>query len=163
MCCRSPRDYTDPRMLLDTDLIYVGGGSTANLLALWNRHGVDEIMGLVAADGVILAGASSGANCWFEGSSTDSFGSLAPLSDGLGLIPGRACPHYHGESHRAEAFRDWIGSRRLPGPGIAIDDHAAVVFEDSALASVVVEEPGGRAYFIERTNEGIVETPLAPS
>src|SRR5690625_3017634 len=79
---QGPRGYSDPTLLLDMDLIYVGGGSTANLLSLWRRHGVDEIMVRAAAEGAVLAGISAGANCWFEASSTDSYGPLAPLADG---------------------------------------------------------------------------------
>lgn len=134
-------------------LTYVGGGSTANLLSLWRRHGVDEIMARAAAEGTVLAGISAGANCWFEASSTDSFGPLAPLADGLGFIPGSACPHYHGEPGRAESFRDWISTGQLPGPGMGIDDHAAVVFEDTAAASVLVEAPEARAYVVDQTGE----------
>lgn len=146
-------EYHDPRMLVDMDLIYVGGGSTANLLALWRRHGVDEVMRIAAATGTILAGISAGANCWFEASSTDSFGPLAPLNDGLGFIPGSACPHYHGEPGRAETFRTWIESGRLPGPGLAIDDHAAVVFESVTATSVIAESPEAHAYLVDGHDE----------
>src|SRR5699024_6562242 len=127
--------------------------STANLLSLWRRHGVDEIMARAAAEGTVLAGISAGANCWFEASSTDSFGPLAPLDDGLGFIPGSACPHYHGEPGRAESFREWTSTGQLTGPGTAIDDHAAVVFEDAAAASVLVEAPEARAYVVEPAGE----------
>lgn len=146
---QSPWDYQDPAMLLDMDLIYVGGGSTANLLSLWRRHGVDQRMREAAAGGTILAGISAGANCWFEASSTDSFGPLAPLHDGLGFLRGSACPHFHSEPGRKESFREWIARGRLPGPGTAIDDHAAVVYVDGAAASVMAESAGARAYIVD--------------
>lgn len=145
---QSPWDYHDPQMLLDMDLIYVGGGSTANLLTLWRRHGVDAILRQAAANGTILAGISAGANCWFEASSTDSFGPLAPLNDGLGFITGSACPHYHGEPGRAETFRTWVETGELPSPGLAIDDHAAVIFDNATATSVIAEEPGAHAYIV---------------
>lgn len=143
--------YQDPQMLVGMDLIYVGGGSTANLLTLWRRHGVDDIMRTAAKGGTILAGISAGANCWFEASSTDSFGPLAPLNDGLGFIPGSVYPHYHGEPGRAETFRRWITTGQLPGPGLGIDDHAAIVFENFAATSVMVEQPEANAYVVERS------------
>lgn len=155
---QSPWDYQDPQMLLDMDLIYVGGGSTANLLTLWRKHGVDDFMRLAASRGTILAGVSAGANCWFEASSTDSFGPLAPLKDGLGLIPGSVCPHYHSEPGRAETFRTWIGTGQLPGPGLAIDDHAAVVFEDFTTTSVIVENSGANAYVVDDRGEARLGT-----
>lgn len=142
-------NYQDPKMLLDMDLIYVGGGSTVNLLALWRAHGVDEIMAQAASNGTILAGISAGANCWFAASSTDSFGPLAPLNDGLGFIGGSMCPHYRGEPGRVESFRTWVETGRLPGPGLAIDDHAAVVFENSAATSVIAEKPEAHAYLVD--------------
>lgn len=145
---QSPWDYQDPRMLLDMELVYVGGGSTVNLLALWRRHGVVEIMREAAASGTILAGISAGANCWFEGSSTDSFGPLAPLTDGLGFLPGSVCPHFHGEAGRAESFRTWIAEQALPGPGLGIDDGAAVVFDDGVATSVITESPDAQAHWI---------------
>ncbi|MGO0603770.1 Type 1 glutamine amidotransferase-like domain-containing protein [Brevibacterium linens] len=146
---QAPWDYHDPVMVLDMDLIYVGGGSTANLLSLWRRHGVDQRMREAAADGTILAGISAGANCWFEASSTDSFGPLSPLDDGLGFLQGSACPHRHGEPGREASFRKWIADGILPGPGIAIDDHAAVVYVDGAATSVMVESEGAAAYTVD--------------
>ena len=146
---QSPWDFQDPAMLLGMDLIYVGGGSTANLLSLWRRHGVDELMKTAAAGGTILAGISAGANCWFDASSTDSFGPLAPLNDGLGFLRGSACPHFHGEPGREESFLGWITDGSLPAPGIAIDDHAAVVYVDGAAASVMVESVEAAAYIVD--------------
>lgn len=146
---QAPWDYQDPEMLLGMDLIYVGGGSTANLLSLWRRHGVDGVMRRAADGGTILAGISAGANCWFEASSTDSFGLLAPLDDGLGFLRGSACPHLHGEPGREASFRKWIADGSLPGPGTAIDDHAAVVYVDGAATSVMVESDGAAAYSVD--------------
>lgn len=147
---QSPWDYADPALLLDMDLVYVGGGSTANLLSLWRGHGVGERMRDAAAGGTILAGISAGANCWFEASSTDSFGPLAPLTDGLGFLRGSVCPHFHSEPGREESVLRWIADGSLPSPGIAIDDHAAVVYEDGRATSVMVESDGAAAYSIDR-------------
>ena len=90
---RDDRDLRDVR-LLQQDLIFVGGGNTANLLAVWRVHGLDGILREAWESGVVLAGGSAGANCWFEASTTDSFGPLAALPDGLGLLAGSFCPHY---------------------------------------------------------------------
>ncbi|WP_210602710.1 peptidase E [Brevibacterium oceani] len=157
---QSPWDYQDPAMLEDMDLVYVGGGSTANLLALWRRHGVDEIMHDAAAGGTILAGISAGANCWFEASSTDSFGPLAPLHDGLGFLRGSVCPHFHGEPGREESFLRWIADGSLPAPGIAIDDHATVVYVDGEATSVMVESAEAGAFVVDR--EGMHEFSAEP-
>src|SRR5262245_49144297 len=70
----------------EQDVIYVGGGDTANLLALWRRHGLDVLFRQAYTRGAVLAGVSAGMLCWLKNGVTDSYGGLAPLNDGLGLI-----------------------------------------------------------------------------
>lgn len=148
--------YADPRMLLEQDLIYVGGGSTANLLALWRLHGVPARMREALEGGAVLAGISAGMNCWFEASSTDSFGPLAPLRDGLGLLPGSACPHYLGEPQRRDRYREWIGAGELP-TGYAADDFTALVWREGEMVEAVSEQPGRPVFRVERDGRRGVE------
>ncbi|WP_336646158.1 peptidase E [Microbacterium sp. USHLN186] len=145
-------DYSDPRTLLEHDVIYVGGGSTANLLAIWRLHGVPEMLQRAAAAGAILAGISAGMNCWFEASSTDSFGSLAPLDDGLAFLPGSACPHHHDEPGRQALYRDWVASGALPA-GHGADDYTAIVWRDGEIVEAVGERSGRRVVRVERDAE----------
>lgn len=156
---RDPWGYSDPAMLLDQDIVYVGGGSTANLLAVWRVHGLADVLSHAAARGVVLAGISAGMNCWFEGSSTDSFGSLDALPDGLGFLPGSACPHYFGEEGRQQKYRDFVASGALPN-GHAADDHVALLWRDGDLVEAISEEPGRQAFRVERAGGDAVETPL---
>jgi len=151
--------YTPPSIALEQDVIYVGGGSTANLLSLWRLHGVDRVLVEAAAGGTILAGISAGMNCWYDASSTDSYGPLAPLPDGLGLLPGSACPHYFGEEGRAERFRGWVADGTLP-PGYAADDHVALLWRDGELVEAVGERPGAQAFRVTREGETAVEMAL---
>src|SRR5882757_9380345 len=84
--------------LLYQAVLYVGGGATANMLAVWRVHGLDKALRAAWNSGVVLAGISAGAICWFEDGITDAFGHpLCALSDGLGFLPGACCPHYDGE------------------------------------------------------------------
>jgi len=152
--------YADPSMLLEQDLIYVGGGSTANLLAIWRLHGIPEILRAAAARGVVLAGISAGMNCWFEGSSTDSFGTLAPLGDGLGFLSGSACPHYLGEQGRREMYLDWVGAGALP-EGYAADDFTAVVWRDGEFVEAVSEQQGKSVFRVERRDGAGIEHEIA--
>jgi dipeptidase E len=148
------------RHLLSQHLIYVGGGNTANMLAVWRLHGVDEIMREAWSAGVILCGLSAGANCWFEACSTDSFGlTLAPLGDGLGLLGGSFCPHYDSEPQRRPSYRAAVAEGELP-PGFAADDGVALCFADRALAEVVSERPGAAAYRVEAGSEKRLEARL---
>lgn len=152
--------YADPQLLLEQDLIYVGGGSTANLLAIWRLHGLPDVLRDAAASGTILAGISAGMNCWFEGSSTDSFGPLAPLNDGLAFLPGSSCPHYLGNPGRRGLYQRWIGSGELP-EGYAVDDHAAIIFQDGVLVEAISEQPDRPVYRVERAGgPDAVEHPI---
>ena len=141
-------------VVLAQDVVYVSGGSTANLLALWRLHGLDRLLLEAAAAGVVLAGISAGMNCWFEASLTDSFGGLDPLADGLGALPGSACPHYDGEPGRRPAYLDAIGTGRLPD-GYAADDGVALHFRDGELVEAVSSHPEGRAFRVHLAGDGL--------
>jgi len=155
------RDIDDLRAhLLSQHLIYVGGGNTANMLAVWRLHGVDEMLREAWSAGVILCGLSAGANCWFEASSTDSFGpALAPLGAGLGLLPGSFCPHYDSESQRRPTYRAGVAEGDLP-PGFAADDGVALRFAGRELAEAVSERPGAGCYRVEPGKETALEVRL---
>jgi peptidase E len=140
--------------VLRQDVVYVGGGSTANLLALWRLHGLDKVFAEAAADGVVLAGISAGMNCWYEASVTDSFGPLAALPDGLGLLAGSACPHYDGEADRRPTYLELVGSGRLPG-GYAADDDCALLFRDGELVEAVSERREARAFRVHLAGDGL--------
>lgn len=157
---RDPWGYTNPRMLLDQDIVYVGGGSTANLLAVWKVHALTDVLAEAAAHGVVLAGISAGMNCWFEASSTDSFGSLNALNDGLGFLPGSSCPHYFGEEGRQQKYRNFVASGALPG-GHAADDHVALLWRHGELIEAVSEDDGRQAFRVMRDGDAAVETPLS--
>jgi dipeptidase E len=145
----------------DQDVVYVGGGNTANMLAIWRVHGVDAALRSAWEAGVVCCGVSAGANCWFEASTTDSFllGRADPLLDGLGLIPGSFCPHYHAEPERRPRFRSLVGDGTLP-PGFACDDFAAVHMVDTALHEAVAARAEASAYRVDRTEGGVEETRL---
>ena len=147
--------------LLEQDVIYVGGGNTENMLAIWRLHGVDLALRRAWEDGVVLTGLSAGSLCWFETGTTDSFGrQLEALSAGLGFIPGSHSPHYDGEPNRRPRYQGLVGDGILPA-GYAADDGAALVFRATELAEVVASRPNARAYRVERSPSGdVVETEL---
>jgi len=158
--CLFSQNTKDPRKhLLAQDVIYVGGGNTANMLAIWRLHGIDRALREAWYQGVVLAGVSAGANCWFEGSNTDSFGELAPLRDGLGFLSGSVCPHYKIEKQRRPTFHRMIASGQLPC-GYAVDDYAALHFVGRRLAAVVSSRPDAQAYRVEYRRGRVIEEPL---
>jgi dipeptidase E len=140
------------------DVVYVSGGNTANLLALWRVHGIDEAVREVWERGGVLAGWSAGANCWFEDSVTDSFGPLRALEDGLGLLPGSFCPHYDGEVLRRPTYRRLVKDGMAPG--VAADDDAAFVFAGAELKEIVSQREGARGYRVTADGEEPLEARL---
>jgi len=148
-------------LILQQDVVYVGGGNTANMLAVWRAHGVDRLLREAWEAGVVLAGISAGALCWFEGGTTDSFGpELAPLRDGLGIMPGSFSPHYDGEEGRRAAHHRAIRDGLL-GDGFAADDGVGLHFVGTTLAEAVASRPMARAWRLEARGGDIVETPIA--
>lgn len=151
------RTVTDLRsFVLAQDIVYVGGGNTANMLAVWRVHGLDAVLREAYAAGVLLCGISAGACCWFETAFSDSFGPPVPLADGLGLLPGSLCPHYDGEPERRPGYLAAVNDRALPA-GWAVDDGAAGVFTDGRLTEVVTRRPGATLHRVSVGRDGSVE------
>jgi len=152
--------------IMGQDVIYVGGGSTANLLAVWRLHGLDKVIlrahksGREQGGGAVLAGVSAGMLCWFEACLTDSFGPVAPMRDGLGLLKGAACPHYDGERERRPMCEGLIAGRKLPG-GVACDDHAAAHYSNGELVGGVSEVRGKGVFMVAKRGAEAVTTPVA--
>ena len=141
---------------LAADAILVGGGNTANMLAVWRVHGFDRILREAWEAGVLLTGWSAGMICWFEAGVTDSFGpQLEGMRDGLGLLPGSACPHYDGEERRRPVFTQLV--REGFPSGIALDDAAGAHYVGTELHAVVAA-PGSGGYAVGPDGETALET-----
>jgi peptidase E len=150
-------------VLRDVDAVYVPGGSTENLLALWRLHGLDQVLRDAWDDGLILAGMSAGAICWFDAATTDSFGpTLRPLRGGLGILEGTFVPHLHGEGQRLPLLRRLVGDGTIP-PGYGVDDGAALVFRGVELVEVVTSSPDAGAWRFDPDGAGGVIETLLPT
>ncbi|CAN5246903.1 Type 1 glutamine amidotransferase-like domain-containing protein [soil metagenome] len=132
-----PSEGIPREQIPDHDIIYVGGGNTARMLELWRGRGFDRLIVQGAERGAILSGTSAGMNCWFDCCVTDSFGPLRELMDGLGLIKGSACPHIDTEPERMPTLRRLL-AEGFPA-GYALDDGAAIYFEDGILKRAYAE------------------------
>lgn len=145
--------------LLAQDAVYVGGGSVANLLAVWRAHGLDVYLAEARENGVVLAGTSAGSLCWFEGGTTDSFGSdpLMPVTNGLAMIPASNSPHYDSEERRRPLYQRLVANGTL-SPGWAADDGVGLVFDGTTLTEAVTyRDDGAAAWRVERDGETRVE------
>ena len=145
--------------LLDQDIIYVGGGNTKSLLAVWRDWGVTEILREAWESGVVLTGVSAGAICWFEQGLTDSFSAgLRPL-DCLGFLPGSCCPHYDGEPQRRPSYHQFLAAGEISA-GVAIEDWAGVHYKDAQIYKVVSSKRGARAYSMRAVFGSVQEVAL---
>ena len=145
------------------DLVWVGGGSVANLLAVWRLHGVDEAMRDAWESGTVLGGVSAGSLCWHVGGPTDSFGpKLEVIDNALGFLPYGNGVHYDTEAQRRPLLQSIVAAGTLP-VSYATDDHAAVVYQGTDPVEVLVDSPesAARAYRLELINGEVQETTLA--
>ena len=143
--------------LLAQDLIYVGGGSLLNLLAVWEAHDIASILSLAWRRGIVLAGQSAGAMCWFEAGITKSSG--RPLAAaGLGLLSGSLCVHYNNEPERRAAYLEAVGAGMSGGYGL--DDYAGLLWEGESAPSAVTARRGARAYRVSSHEGTAAESPL---
>jgi peptidase E len=146
-------------ILLAQDLIYVGGGNTKSMLAVWREWQLPKILREAWNSGIVLAGISAGAICWFETGITDSWaGHLAPLPC-LGWLPGACCPHYDGEAERRPAVHRLVAKGMVPEV-LALDDGAAAHFVGRKLKRVVCSRSKATAYRVRREGRSFVETPM---
>jgi dipeptidase E len=143
--------------LLEQDLIYVGGGSLLNLLAVWEAHELGSILSLAWRQGVVLAGQSAGAMCWFEAGITKSSGAPAAAA-GLGLLDGSLCVHYNNEPERRHAYLEAVGDGMPAGYGL--DDYAGLLWEGNGRPAAVTARRGARAYRVSADPAGVNESPI---
>jgi peptidase E len=156
---RLGRRPVDLRAVLHAqDIVYVGGGSMRNMLAIWRVHELDAILRECWARGVVLAGLSAGAMCWFEAGITKSRGAAEPVS-GLGLLPGSLSVHYDGEPERRPAYLEAVASGAVP-EGFGADDGVGLLFRDGHLERVVSSRPAAGCVRVKRAGDRAVEQPV---
>ena len=161
--------FTQPNVPVDeafgrADLVWVGGGSVANLLAVWQVHGVDTAARDAWERGVVLGGVSAGSLCWHVGGPTDSFGpKLETITNGLALLPWGNGVHYDSEAQRRPLLNSLVANETLP-LSYATDDHAGIVYAGIDPVEVVIDssELAARAYRVEKLNGEVSETTLQP-
>jgi dipeptidase E len=143
------------RRLLSQDIIYVGGGSLANLLAIWRVHEVDDILYEAWRREIVLCGISAGSMCWFRAGVTSSHGAPQAV-DGLGFLPYSNSVHWHSEPERRLVFLGSIRSGTI-GPGFAVDDGAALLFAGTELVEAVRTQRSAGAWFVDHDEQAPLE------
>jgi peptidase E len=157
----------DPRAhLMEQDVIWVGGGSVANLLAVWRVHSLDEVFREAWEAGIVLTGVSAGSLCWHVGGTTDSYGpDLRAVTNGLGLIPYSNTPHYNSEEQRRPLYQRLVASGLLP-TGFATDDGVGIHYRGTEFVEAVSDRPDAYAWRVEMAvsgeDTGVLETRITP-
>jgi len=145
--------------LLSQDVIYVGGGNTKSMLALWREWDLPAILHRAGEQGIILAGISAGSICWFEQGLTDSIPGKLTVLPCLGFLSGSCTPHYDGEVNRRPSFQTYVAKGDIM-PGYAFDDGAAGHFVDGSFAACVSSRPNAKGYHVDPHDSQAVETVL---
>jgi peptidase E len=164
--------FTMPNQDIDeaigrADVVWVGGGSVANLLAVWRVHGVDDALRDAWERGVVLAGVSAGSICWHVGGPTDSYGPTLRLeTPALALLPFGNGVHYDSEEQRRPLLHSLVADGSLP-TSYATDDRVGILYDGTEPVAVLTDQDvdpqtGPAAYRVELTADGVVETRLAP-
>ena len=149
-------------LLLEQDVVWVNGGSVANLLAVWRLHGLDQALRAAWQAGVVLSGVSAGSICWHVGGTTDSFGpDLQPVTNGLGFLPYSAGVHYDSEPQRRPLYQGLVGAGVLPA-GYATDDGTGILYRGTEFAEAVSEVAGKGTYYVTRNEGGQQEGATEP-
>jgi len=156
--------------ILNTDIVYVGGGNTLKMMKIWRKLGVDKTLAKAYGNGIVLAGASAGAICWFDSGHSNSLAYYDPEKwkfinvRGLGLAKGIFCPHYDGETHgvaRKKHFQEMI--KKIGGFGIAVDDGCAIEIIDGKYFKVITSKPGAGAYRVYKKQGSVVSEKIEQS
>ena len=154
---RTPRDLES--LVLEQDAIFVGGGNTRSMLAVWRDWGLDRHLRIAWEHGIVLGGGSAGSICWFEYGVTDSIAGPLTALPCLGFLEGSNCPHYDSEPMRRPTFRKLVASGKIPD-GVAAEDGVALHYVDRRLAKVVSNRPRAKGYRVGRSGKRAIERRL---
>ncbi len=154
---RTPRDLES--FVMEHDAIYVGGGNTRSMLAVWREWQLDVYLRTAWQRGIVLGGASAGSICWFGQGVTDSIAGPLTALDCLGFLPGSNCPHYDSEALRRPTYRELVASSKI-SEGVAVDDGAALHYVDGKLLRAVASRPRAKAYRVTRNGRRAIEKVL---
>ncbi|MFA7337492.1 MAG: peptidase E [Candidatus Obscuribacterales bacterium] len=153
---RTPPDLK--ALLLSQDIIFVGGGNTKSMLAVWREYGIDKLLHQAWKLGIVLAGSSAGGICWFDSCLTDSYAETYTSLKCLGILKGSCCPHYDGEIGRRETYQAMVESQELAN-GYAIDEATAIHFVGKKIHKVISVSTNeyAAAYLVSKQYEGVKE------
>ena len=147
-------------LILKQDVIFVGGGNTKSMLAVWKDWGLDLLLKEAYEKGVIMSGVSAGAICWFDQGITDSWAEDLKVMDCLGFIEGACCPHYDEEPQRKPSLNKFITEKVLKSC-YAVDGGCALHIEDEKEFKSVVFSENKNSFLVEMKGNKVAEKPYS--
>ena len=147
-------------LILKQDIIFVGGGNTKSMLAVWKDWGLDLLLKEAYEKGVIMSGVSAGAICWFDQGVTDSWAEDLKIMDCLGFIEGACCPHYDEEPQRKPSLNKFITEKVLKSC-YAVDGGCALHIEDEKEFKSVVFSENKNSFLVEMKGNKVAEKPYS--
>ena len=137
------------------DVIYVGGGNTKSMLAVWKEWKLDQLLMKAYNRGTVLSGVSAGAICWFDNGVTDSWASNLNVIDCMGILSGSCCPHYNSEQDRRPSVHKFIKDKKISSV-YAIEDGAAMHFKNNNSYKNFSFIKDAKVFMVEE-NDGIIK------
>ena len=160
-CCPSHLDFFKRtpdlnELILNQDAIFVGGGNTKSMLAVWREWGLDKILKKAYLNGTVMSGVSAGAICWFQNGITDSWASNLKMMPCLNFIKGTCCPHYDEEPERKPAVKNFLLRNKVKNV-YAVDGGAALHIKDEKIFKSIIFKKNKSSYLVDVKKKNINE------
>ena len=160
-CCPSHLDFFKRTpdlndLILNQDAIFVGGGNTKSMLAVWREWGLDKILKKAYLNGTVMSGVSAGAICWFQNGITDSWASNLKMMPCLNFIKGTCCPHYDEEPERKPTVKNFLLRNKVKNV-YAVDGGAALHIKDEKIFKSVIFKKNKSSYLVDVKKKNINE------
>ena len=160
-CCPSHLDFFKRTpdlndLILNQDAIFVGGGNTKSMLAVWREWGLDKILKKAYLNGTVMSGVSAGAICWFQNGITDSWASNLKMMPCLNFIKGTCCPHYDEEPERKPAVKNFLLRNKVKNV-YAVDGGAALHIKDEKIFKSIIFKKNKSSYLVNVKKKNINE------
>ena len=143
-------------LILNQDAIFVGGGNTKSMLAVWREWGLDKILKKAYLNGTVMSGVSAGAICWFQNGITDSWASNLKMMPCLNFIKGTCCPHYDEEPERKPAVKNFLLRNKVKNV-YAVDGGAALHIKDEKIFKSIIFKKNKSSYLVDVKKKNINE------
>ena len=160
-CCPSHLDFFKRTpdlndLILNQDAIFVGGGNTKSMLAVWREWGLDKILKKAYLNGTVMSGVSAGAICRFQNGITDSWASNLKMMPCLNFIKGTCCPHYDEEPERKPAVKNFLLRNKVKNV-YAVDGGAALHIKDEKIFKSIIFKKNKSSYLVNVKKKNINE------